>query len=221
MITMLCTPASSHEDLPAHLRAEMEDVRNLGDNKLSEVLITLLGCPYMSHFRPDYLRHPKYFVEHASVIEDALLELLPLVTKSNLWATLPICDAATLLVGFSRGSCLARCQNDESSSYDLAALTLHFVEGFSLQFPLDRETRPVMLNFLNAWLKPAVRWREIPSDIDVAHQMFGQPWLDLMLPSESSVPELVLSERPPFRTGLCLAQSPAPCMSLPDLEVGP
>jgi hypothetical protein len=117
----------------------------------------------------------------------------------------------------------------EQQCYDLAALSLVFIEKYFKGSKLDRKVGSDLCDFLTTWLKPDVPWKELPWIGEAARAMFGTAWCDLslpetigtdaprirILPGSHVVGATVYTERPPFLPGLCPAQDAIPSAPLP------
>lgn len=115
----------------------------------------------------------------------------------------------------------------EQSAYDLAALILLFIDCYSPE-PIALKVGADVCRMLNAWIKPAVPWTNLPGTGTIVRAMFGAAWCDirlndiaddqrslLVLPDGGFAGDVVWRERPPFLLGLCPAQDRAQGVPLP------
>jgi hypothetical protein len=120
-----------------------------------------------------------------------------------------------ILVAVSNHQCLQICVGDEVDAYAFAAALIAYVETHTSKVMTNLVVEPHVCRLLNAWLRPAVKWRSLPSVDTVCRHMFGDSWCDIVLPAGAKarpgtapldnklVANLISLDRPPFRLGLC------------------
>jgi hypothetical protein len=202
------------EDIPYQIRSHMAHMEATGEN-LPSALLSLLGCPHKSGLGTWGNLIATVPVGDVDVRSAALLTISAYVASDMLD---PVCPVASVLAALARDEVWHRCLHNESTAYDLAAVTLSYVEGFSRFYPLDGYAEPGVRAFLNQWLMPPSEWIALPSAVEVAGYLFGPAWCDLRLPDPSkSIGRIVYLERPPFQSGICPVQKMAAGRQLPDL----
>jgi hypothetical protein len=211
MTSMLKIPIIHEDDIPARIRAHMERAETF-QGELPLDLLSLLGCPHRFTTRPDV------YAEHQGVIGDALLVLLDQVAnRLGMYAD----DAPSILSGLYASGAWRRCILQESTAYNLAAVTLCHLETFSDDDGFNKLTQPAVCRLLNEWLRPPGRWNKVPDVESGVIHMFGDAWCALRDPAGQGglTGAVVHRERPPFLPGLCPAQDGILSAPLPD-DVG-
>jgi hypothetical protein len=186
------------------------------DDEVAYELLWLLGCPRNGTAdtmggplsRPDYRAHGEQ-------IGAALITINAIVASTSehpAW-----CQVASILVGLARASIWRRCLLRESTTYELAATTLTYIQEFTNVASLDLFTEPFVCSFLNTWLQPSVEWINLPSADVVAEHLFGPAWCAIQCPNlEQSLGRISYLTRPPFQPGICPAQVTTTAVRLPD-----
>lgn len=202
------------------------------DNALAE----LLGCPFQTGDLP-------VFENNDSVADDvarARRDQLPFVLRILGQDPEEPSDGTSILVGLKRSDVWQEFVYTEDDAYLLAGHLLDFVDAYWPAFDLDLLAAPYIVSMLNAWVNPVPPWSSIPTVHSVCRAMFGDPWCTLVLPDDKGrvidkngfteayavIRSLVVSQRPPFKVGMCQAQInvfsvPLPELSCDALEVAP
>lgn len=214
MTQQMGTIVVAAEDIPGEIRAHLKHLEDTGENITFEFM-TLLGCP---HRTGDTMQNRMQFptpVGHAEDIAAALLTVNAFVASDMME---PVCPLYSILAGMAISAAWRRSLLQTSTAYDLAAVTLSYIQGFSKFYPPHIHTAPAVLTFLNAWLQPIDDWTDLPSAEEVAEYLFGDVWCALRLPDQDKTAgRIAYLERPPFQPGICPAQVLATGCTLPDL----
>lgn len=195
--------------------------------EMGNALLARLGCPYLTSVGT--IRWPDLAPADAEAAQDCIVELLAAFVRARSEMQESDSDAISVLASLITHGWWRSCLESESGSHILAAAVLNYVEFHSPDVELSHATQPVVLEMLNAWVRPVKPWTEIPLGGIVAGHLFGEQWPSFALPDSCFDPDadyadtrvlaslIVLRDRPPFLPGLCHAAGAVQDIKLPDL----
>jgi hypothetical protein len=188
-----------------------------------ETIAAWLGCAHISHSRGYCVNNPEQPASECEpVVINALVTLLHARGPRNINSD----ELDTVVLdGLLRSERWKTRSGDEAFMYEFATLITRFCDattsskGESNLHVRQNRLRAEVARTLTCWLAPRSEAPKLSSQA-IADALFGPAWVSIVrsVDSTSHLGELILTHKPPFRSGLWLPGVTEAQAALPELD---
>jgi hypothetical protein len=147
-------------------------------SKLEHSWLAGFHCPSLN-WKGEIAFDPETSDAGRTVLKEWLPKLITVMSNENLYSS----STTSMLVGLSAYGGPDYSPETESDAYALAFTVLYYINYYMPRDKMDKLAGPHVCTLLNAWLKPAEPWDDLPGVVTVCHHLFGDAWCALILPA--------------------------------------